>query len=498
MNTKMLIYIIGLILKVEALLMALPMLVALCYKEPVSDYLITMGLLLLAGGIASFKKPEDTQIYAREGFAVVGLTWIIMSLFGALPFYMSGEIPSYIDAFFEIVSGFTTTGASILTDVEAMPKGLLFWRSLTHLVGGMGVLVFVLAIVPLGKYQSMHLMRAEVPGPTVGKLVPKMGDTAKILYALYLALTMIEMAFLIFGGMPLYDSAVHAFGTAGTGGFGIKNTSVAAYESPYIEWVITVFMILFSINFNLFYLILIGKIRQAVSSEELRTFLLVVLVAIGLITADVLPHYKDVAEALRMAAFQVASIVSTTGYSTCDFDVWPAFSKSILILLMFIGGCAGSTSGGLKMSRIIILFKSVKNNMAKMVHPQYVKSVRVEGKALEDSVSNGVCVYVAAYMIIMLLSFLLVSINEFDFETSFTGVLATLNNIGPGLAGTGPASNFAAFSPFSKLVFIIDMLLGRLEIFPVLMVLAPYTWVSRQKVRSIWKKRENVEEQDEI
>ena len=494
-NKRMIFYIIGIILEIEALLLLLPMLVALYYKEPISDYLITIGLLLLVGVASTIKKPKNAQIYAREGFVIVGLTWFVMSLFGALPFFLSGEIPNYIDAFFETVSGFTTTGASILTNVESMSKGLLFWRSFTHLIGGMGVLVFVLAIVPLGGSRSMHLMRAEVAGPTVGKIVPKMGDTAKILYALYLALAMIQTAFLIFGGMPLYDSVIHAFGTAGTGGFGIKANSVADYDSAYIEWVITIFMLLFSINFNLFYLILIGKVRQALSSEELRWFFVIVIASIAVIAVNIMPMYDSVAKAIRLAAFQVASIMSTTGYSTCNFDLWPELSKSILVVLMFIGGCAGSTSGGLKISRVLILLKSVKNEMAKMLHPQYINTVRVEHKPLDNNVAKNACTYGVAYMIIMVLSFLLVSIDEFDFETTMTAVFATLNDVGPGFNKVGPSGNFSMFSGFSKIVLICDMLIGRLEIFPILMILAPSTWISQKSYRKFFHRSEKMTEE---
>lgn len=489
----MIFYIIGIILEIEALFILLSMLVALYYKEPVSDYLITAGLMLAAGGISTVKKPKDSQIYAREGFVIVGLTWIVMSLFGALPFFLSGEIPNYIDALFETISGFTTTGATILTDVESMPRGLLFWRSFTHLIGGMGVLVFVLAVVPLGGSRSMHLMRAEVAGPTVGKIVPKMGDTAKILYALYLALTTIETAFLIFGGMPLYDSVIHAMGTAGTGGFGIMNNSIAGYDSAYIEWVITIFMLLFSINFNLYYIMLIGKIRQAFASEELRCFFLIVAASVAVIAGNIRPMYESTAKAVRLAAFQVASIMSTTGYSTCDFDLWPELSKSILIVLMFIGGCAGSTSGGIKLSRVLILIKSVKNEMAKMLHPQYVNTVRAEGKPLDANVTKNACMYGVAYMIIMVVSFLLISIDEFDFETTMTAVFATLNDVGPGFHKVGPSGNFSMFSGFSKTVLMCDMLIGRLEIFPVLMILAPSTWISQKSYRKFFRRGENKE-----
>lgn len=496
MNRPMIFYIIGVILKIEAVLLVLPMLVSLIYKEDFAPFAFTIISLLVVGFICTFRKPKNTAIYAREGFVIVGITWVVMSIFGAMPFYISGEIPEFIDAFFETVSGFTTTGASILTDIEAMPKGLLFWRSLTHWVGGMGVLVFVLAIIPLGGTRSMHLMRAEAPGPKVGKITPKMGDTAKILYALYFALTMMEILLLCLGGMPFYDSVVHSFGTAGTGGFGIKAESIGAYDNAYFDGVITVFMILFSINFSLYYLLLLGKIRQVLASEELRWFLIIVFSSIGLITWNILPMYKQVGTAFRLAAFQVASVISTTGYSTCDFNLWPEFSKSILVVIMFIGACAGSTGGGIKVSRLIILCKAVKNEMSKMLHPQHINTVRIESKPLDLDTYKNACVFGVAYTMIMVVSFLLVSIDEFDFETSMTGVIATLNNIGPGLGMVGPAGGFSEFSVFSKLVFSIDMLLGRLEIFPILMILAPSTWINKSNIMRFFVRKKEDEEEE--
>ncbi len=476
MNRKMVFYTIGQMLITEAVLLLLPTIVSIIYGESCFAFLITIAVALVLGGLlVFFCKTKNQVIYAKEGFVTVSLVWIVMSLVGALPFYISGEIPSYVDAFFETVSGFTTTGASILTDVESMSRGLLFWRSFTHWVGGMGVLVFVMAIIPNVSDRSIHLMRAEVPGPTVGKLMPKIKDTAKILYVIYIALTFIEIVFLLLGNMPVFDSIVHAFGTAGTGGFGIKNSSIADYN-PYLQWVITIFMTLFGVNFNLYYLIIIGKLKTAFKSRELWCYLGIILISTAVISVDILPIYNGFSDAVRNAAFQVSSISTTTGYATADFNLWPELSKGILFLLMFSGACAGSTAGGLKISRVIILFKLIKKEFKHMLHPRSVSGVKFEGKQVEDSTLRGVSNYFAIYILCFVAVFIILCFEPFDLETNITASAACFNNIGPGLAGVGPASNYSEYSAVAKLVLSFAMLLGRLEIFPLIIALSPRTW----------------------
>jgi trk system potassium uptake protein TrkH len=481
MNKKMIAYVLGYIMKVEAALMLLPLIVSIYYKEK-SGYAFVVAILLLVilGFAISFKKPKNTVIYAKEGFVIVALSWILLSAFGALPFFISGEVTNYIDCFFEAVSGFTTTGSSILKDVEVLSKSLLFWRSFTHWVGGMGVLVFILAIIPLAEGRSMHLMRAEVPGPTVGKLVPKIKNTSMILYGIYLAMTIIQVILLLMGGMPFFDSLLHTFGTAGTGGFGIKNNSVAFYNSAYIDGVITIFMILFGINFNLYYFIIIGQIRQAFKSEELRLYLSVIAISIISITINIVPYYKNVLEAFRYASFQVGSIITTTGYSTANFDLWPEFSKMILLILMFLGACAGSTAGGIKMARLVVMYKSAIHHIKSMLHPRYVNSIHFEGKPVDNDTLKGINNYFILYMLILGMSLLFVSLDGFDFETTFSSVVTCLNNVGPGFGGVGPISNFSELSNFSKLVLSFNMLVGRLEIFPIVLLFAPSIWKRRR------------------
>lgn len=478
MNYWMIGKIVGHIMQVEAALMAVSALVALMYGEMdgLAAFLITIGVLLALGTLLGARRVNNKVIYAREGFVIVALSWILLSFFGALPFYISREIPSFIDCFFETVSGFTTTGASILKNVEAMGRGMLFWRSFTHWVGGMGVLVFVLAIVPLAGDRSMHLMRAEVPGPTVGKLVPRIRSTAMILYGIYIVMTVIEFVFLICGGMPVFDSLCTAFGTAGTGGFGIKSASIGYYNSVYIEVVVTVFMILFGINFNLYYFLLIRDFRHALRSEELRTYLGIIAVAILAITVNIAPLYGGLAQGLRYASFQVGSIITTTGFATTDFDMWPEFSRIILLLLMMMGACAGSTAGGLKTSRIIIMFKAVRREVRSLLHPRSVSVVKLEGKPLDATVVRGASVFLMVYIMIFGLSTLLVALDNFDFTTTFSAVCTCLNNVGPGLSIVGPAGNFAGFTVGSKLVLSANMLFGRLEIFPMLLLFAPSLW----------------------
>ena len=475
----MIAYVIGRILLTEAALLLLPLLVALLYGEAPWPFLIPAALLVLCGGVMSGKKPKSTALYARDGLAVVALAWICMSLFGALPFVISGDIPNYVDAFFETVSGFTTTGSSILTEIEPLSRGGLFWRSFTHWVGGMGVLVFVMAILPMNDGHGMHLMRAEVPGPTVGKLVSRMSDTAKILYGIYLAMTVIETVLLLLGGMSLYDSLIHAFGTAGTGGFSCRNLSVGAYDSVYFDVVISVFMLLFGVNFNLYYFLLIRRFRDVVCSEELRAYLLIVSASVLAIAVNISHLYQSFGASLRYALFQVSSIITTTGYATADFNTWPAFSKAILVILMFVGACAGSTGGGIKVARLLLLLKSTRRNISQMLHPRKVLLVRNNNQVVDEKVLANTNAYLAAYVIILFISFMVVSLDGFSTGTNFSAILCCFNNIGPGLEAVGPTCNFSGFSVLSKLVLIFDMLLGRLEIFPLLVLFSPQTWRGR-------------------
>ena len=475
----MIVYLLGRILTVEAVLMAPSAVLAAIYGEgDLKAFLFTMLLLAVVGVSLSCRRPKNSAIFAREGLVTVAAAWILISAFGALPMVISGAIPSYVDALFEMISGFTTTGASILPQVETLPHGVLFWRSFSHWVGGMGVLVFVMALVPSVTDRSIHIMRAEMPGPVVGKLMPRARDTASILYKIYVGMTLLQIILLWAGGMPLYESIVHAFGTAGTGGFGVKADSIAGY-SPYLQWVITVFMLLFGINFNLYYLLLIRRFRAAAQSSECWYYLGIVGVSIALITVNILPMYANFREALRLSAFQVASIVTTTGYATADFNLWPQFSKAILLLLMIVGACAGSTGGGLKVSRAVMLFKMVGKEIRHLLHPRSVNSVRFEGKHVDGATLKSVSSYFAIYIICILAICLILSLEPFDLETNLSATLACFNNIGPGLAGVGPASNYAAYSAVSKLVLSLAMLLGRLEIYPLLLTLAPSTWIKK-------------------
>lgn len=477
MNKRMTSYILGRMLGVEALVLLIPALVSVIYREnDWKAFLITSVILVCFFLVFGRKKPEDSIIYGKDGFVIIASAWVLWSVFGALPFWISGEIPSYVDAFFETVSGFTTTGSTILTDIASLPKGLNFWRCLTHWIGGMGVLVFVMVIVSLEDKNSMHLMRAEVPGPETDKLVPKARDTAKILYGMYFILTVSQVIFLLLGGMNLYDSIIHAFSTAGTGGFNNRNNSVAYYDSAYIDGVITVFMILFGINFNMYYFLLLKKVKAVFKNEEVRAYLGIILGATALITINILHIYETPLKAFRYAIFQVASVITTTGFATADYNLWPEFSKCILLGIMVIGACAGSTGGGMKVSRILIALKSVKREIKRLLHPKSVNIVKVNGKKVKDETLQGVYVYFLAYIAIFILSVLLISLNNFDFATSFSGVLTTINNVGPGIATVGPIENFAAFSGFSKIVFCMDMLIGRLEIFPFLMLFSPNLW----------------------
>jgi len=470
-------YVLGRILLTEAALLLLPLLVAVLYGEPVMPFILPILALAVMGLVLGSRKPKRTAMYAREGFVVVALAWIFMSAFGALPFVISGDIPNYVDAFFETVSGFTTTGASILTAVEPLRYSSLFWRSFTHWVGGMGVLVFVMAILPMNDGHGMHLMRAEVPGPSVGKLVSRMSDTAKILYGIYLIMTIILIVLLMAGGMPLFDSCIHAFGTAGTGGFSSRNLSVGAYQSVYFDIIIGIFMLLFGVNFNLYYFLLIRRFKDVFRSEELRAYIIIVAISVLAITANIAHIYDSVGTSLRHAFFQVSTIITTTGYATADFNLWPSFSKAILVVLMFVGACAGSTGGGIKVARIVILGKASFADMRKMLHPNAVTTVRFEDKPLNDRSVRGVYQYLAVYLVVFVASFLLLTLEGFDLVTTFTALAACINNIGPGLEMVGPMGNYADFSCFSKLLLSFNMLVGRLEIFPMLLLFAPSVWL---------------------
>ena len=481
MNYKMVVFVLGRIFCIEAVLMLFPMLCAACYGEwyLLPAFLLPAVLLAVLGLAASLRTPKNTTIFARDGLAIVALVWVLMSAFGALPFVISGEIPSFIDAFFETVSGFTTTGSTILTDVEALSHGTLFWRSFAHWVGGMGVLVFAMAVLPMTDGRAMHLMRAEVPGPTVGKISSKLSDSAKILYAIYFAMTIAEVILLCAGGMPLFDSLIHSFGSAGTGGFSSKALSVGAYNNPYFEIVIGVFMLLFGINFNLYYFLLLRRFRDAFCSEEMLTYLGIVAFSTVTITLNILHLYDGVGTALRTAFFQVSSIITTTGYASADFNLWPTYSRTVICILTFIGACAGSTAGGLKISRIIIFFKAAKQDLNKMLHTHAVTTVRFEGKPLDEKVLRGVHNYFNIYMLLLAVSVLLISLDGFDLVTTFTSVLTCFNNVGPGLEVVGPMGNFAGFSAPAKLLLSFDMLAGRLELYPMLALFSPRLWRKR-------------------
>ena len=478
MNYAIVFRLLSYILMIEGALLLLPAVTSLIFAE-----WAVMGVFLLVAAISAgvgfilWKtiKPRSRVFYMREGFAATALSWIVISIVGAAPFVLTGCIPNPVDAMFETVSGFTTTGASILPAVEGLPNGILLWRSFTHWVGGMGVLVFLLSLLPLTGGSHVNLMKAESPGPQVDKLVPKVQSTAKILYGIYFALTVVEFLFLMAGGMDVFESLLTAFGTAGTGGFGFKNDSFASF-SPYIQWVVTVFMILFGVNFNAYFLMLLRRFRRAASSEEVRAYFAIILVAIGIITLNIRSMYSGFGEALRHAAFQVGSIITTTGFSSCDFDLWPTLSKEILVMLMFVGACAGSTGGGIKVSRFLLLGKSLGKELKQALHPQVVAPIRMDGKLVSHETVRTTNVFIAAYIFIFAASFMLVSLDGFDMVTNFTSIAATLNNIGPGLNQVGPMMNFGAYSNFAKLVLIFDMLAGRLEIFPMLVLFLPDTW----------------------
>ena len=477
MNTKIVRYILCRMLGVEAALLLVPVLVAVIYQEKCGIVsLIPIVILCLLFWVAGRKRPEHGQIYGKEGMVIVALAWILWSLFGAMPFTLSGYIPSYVDAFFETVSGFTTTGSSIIPDVEVLPHCLLFWRSFTHWIGGMGVLVFVLVVTSLDRKNSMHLMRAEVPGPEKDKLVPKAMSTARILYGMYLTLTVIEMVFLVIGGMNLFDSMIFSFGSAGTGGFSNYADSVAHFNSAYIDGVITVFCALFGVNFALFYFMILGDFKSILKNEELRTYILLIAGATAAIMLNIHSLYPTIGKSFRYAVFQVVTVITTTGYSTADFAQWPMFSKAVLMMLTVIGACASSTGGGIKVSRLLVGMKCVKREIVQLAHPKSVGIIRIGGKKVSSDVLRTIYIYFIAYVGILIGSVVLVSLDNFDFETTFSAVLTTLGNVGPGMARVGPMGNFAEFSPLSKLILCFDMLAGRLEIFPFLVLFTAPAW----------------------
>lgn len=486
MNFSIIFYIIGYVLKIEGFLLLIPAAVGIGYREPqYLSFIVCSAICLALGFLITAKRPKNQRFYAKEGFVSVALSWLVLSLFGCLPFVINGDIPRFVDAFFEMVSGFTTTGASILSDVEALSHCSLFWRSFSHWIGGMGILVFILSVLPITGGATMHLMRAESPGPQVGKIVPKIRETAGILYIIYTGMTLVQIIILICGKMPVFDAVTLSLGTAGTGGFAIKNSGIAEY-SAFSQYVIAIFMLLFGVNFNVYFLATKKNFRQALGVEEMHWYFIIVALAVGLITLNIRGMFPTLEESFRQSLFQVSSIITTTGYATTDFDLFPEFSKFILVMLMFCGACAGSTGGGIKVSRIAILFKSVKDELSRIIHPRVVRQVRFEKKTLEESTVRSVYIFIAAYAIIFFGSVLILSLDKFDFTTNFTSVASALNNIGPGLGGAGPTKNFGGFSDLSKYLLCFDMLAGRLELFPVLVLLNPSTW---KKVASIRVKR---------
>lgn len=482
MNASMIFYILGHVLRIEGVFMLLSATVGLIYNEKNGLVFLVMAIcLFLLGLLLSIKKPKNTTIYLKEGCVITALSWILMSFFGALPFYITKEIPSLVDAMFETVSGFTTTGASIMPDVEILCHASQFWRCFTHWVGGMGVLVFLLAIIPMSGGSNINLMRAESPGPSVGKLVPKMRQSAALLYLIYLFLTALETMLLVLGKLPVFESICTSFGTAGTGGFGVYRDSLSS-QTPYIQWVVTIFMILFGVNFNFYFFLLYRHIRKAVKMSEVRAYLAVILVSIGIISVNVYHQFESVSASIRHSSFQVASIITTTGFASTDFDLWPETSKVILVILMFIGACAGSTGGGIKVSRFIILIKSIGKELKSYVHPKSVSKITMDGCPVEHEIVRSVNVFFITFVLIFTFSLLLVSLDNKGLVSSFTAVAATINNIGPGLEAVGPTQNYAGFSAFSKLVMIFDMLAGRLELFPMLMLFNPKLYLTKPLV----------------
>ncbi len=489
MNRSIIRYILGQVLKFESAFLLLPCIVALIYHERQGIYyVITIAIGLVIGVLMTFVKPKNMVFYLKEGCVATALSWIVMSLLGCLPFWFSGEIPSFTDALFETISGFTTTGASVLSNVEALSHCNLFWRSFTHWIGGMGVLVFMLAIIPMSGGSNINLMRAESPGPSVGKLVPKIRYSARILYYIYIGLTLAEIIFLLAGRMPLFDSLCTALGTAGTGGFGIKADSFASY-SVYLQWVVTIFMILFGVNFNAYYFLIFGEVKKAAAMEEVKAYFTIIGIAILGIVICIWNTTSGFFDALTKASFQVASLITSTGFATVDYNAWSSTAKTILVFLMTIGACAGSTGGGIKVSRFISVFKTVKKELDSYIHPKSVKKIKMDGKPIEHDVVRSINVYFITFILLFAVSLFLVSFEGHDLTTNFTAVLATINNIGPGLNMVGPAENFGFFKPFTKYVLMFDMLAGRLELFPLLILLHPALWKQALKRPSAWKKR---------
>lgn len=479
MNYGIIRYILGWVVLLTGCFMVLPCICGAVYGENQTVYYVVVSLVsILAGFIISRKKPENVKFFAKEGLLMVSLSWIIMSVLAALPFTLCGDIPNYVDALFESISGFTTTGASILPDVEALSHASLLWRSFTHWIGGMGVFVFLLAVLPMVGGYNMHLMRAESPGPTVGKLVPKVRDTAKILYGIYFGLTVLEFVLLLIAGMPMFDSICTAVGTAGTGGFGIKADSMAGYNSV-IQWIVTIFMVLFGVNFNFYFFLFLGKgmhKKLAFKMEEVRWYIGLFLLASIVIAIDIVSRMGNFSDAFRHASFQVATVMTTTGFATDDFNLWPTLSKTILVLYMFIGACAGSTGGGIKVSRIVLIGKIVKQEIRSFIHPRSVKAITLDGKPVNKDTLRGISVYLCSFFAIFLFSWLLVALDGKDFTTTFTAIIATINNIGPGLEVVGPCGSYESFSVLSKCVMMFDMLAGRLELYPMLVLFAPAMW----------------------
>lgn len=472
----MILYILGHLLKVESIFLLLPSVTGLIYRETEGRSFFAVALLtFVLGSLMTLKQPKSRHLYTKDGSVTVALGWIVLSIFGALPFVLCGDIPFYVDALFETISGFTTTGSSILNDVEALSHASLMWRSFTHWVGGMGVFVLILSLLPLLGGSTMQLMKAESPGPSVDKFVPKVKDTAKLLYSIYIVITLAQILCLLLSGMPLFDTLTLTFGTVGTGGFGVKNDSLASYTALQ-QNIITVFMLISGINYSAYFLIISKKIGEALRMEEVRWYLGIVLASVAVITLNTLPLYSGISETLRHAFFQVGSIVTTTGFSSTDFNLWPELSKTILVLLMIMGACAGSTAGGFKISRLLILLKSIKIELSGMIHPHEVKKIRMDEHVVKPEVLRSAHVYLIIYWSFFLLSVLLISIDNFDFTTNFTAVAATFNNIGPGLNGVGPVSNFSCYSVFSKFVLMAGMLVGRLELYPIIIFMMPSTW----------------------
>ena len=476
MNIKMLVYILGKVLLIEGALMLLPVVCGVLYGEKeFLVYVVLAAAYILAGFLISLKKPKNMTVFIKDGCVATALSWLVLSIAGCIPFMLTNEIPSFTDAMFETASGFTTTGASILNNVEGLSHTSLLWRSLTHWIGGMGVLVFLLAVVPMTGGSNMNLMRAESPGPTVGKIVPKVRSTAKMLYYIYLAITIVEIIILFACGMPFFDSVCSAFGTAGTGGFGIRNDSFTSY-APHLQWIVAVFMLLFGANFNFYYYLTTNQGSKALKMSEVKVYLAVAAVATAIIAFSIYGMYGSIEESVRHALFQVATCMTTTGFATTDFDLWPALARFVLVALMFIGACASSTGGGIKISRFQIMFKSIKREIESYIHPRTVKKIHLDGKTVETDVERSVALYFFIYLIVFVASMLIVALEGYDLTTVFTSVAATLNNIGPGLSLVGPTRNYSFFSDLSKWVLIFDMLAGRLELIPILVFLNPFTY----------------------